>query len=172
MKKSFKIAFTGPESSGKTTLSNWLANEINGVWCEEFARKYLSNKKIYNQEDLTKIAKGQLKIWESAIQGQHLISDTELIVIEIWSKWKYNSCDTFILEQIKKQTFNIYFLCKPDIPWTYDPLRESPMNRDELFEIYKSTFKKYDLKFVILEGNLLQRKNKIKQVLKTHNLIF
>jgi nicotinamide riboside kinase len=43
---------------------------------------------------------------------------------------------------LKKQKFNHYFLCKPDIPWEEDPLRENSENRDELFEIYLQELKK------------------------------
>ena len=52
-----KIAFTGPESSGKTTLAKWLSEELSAVCCDEFARKYLEKKERYYQKDLTEIAR-------------------------------------------------------------------------------------------------------------------
>jgi nicotinamide riboside kinase len=172
VEKPIKIAFTGPESSGKSTISNWLSRQINGAYCEEFARSYLSDKISYGQQDLLEITKGQLEIWANADPTKHIIADTELIVIEIWSRWKYKSCDEFITAQIAKQDFDVYFLCQPDIPWTYDPLRESPNDRDELFAIYLSTLRKYNINFFVLTGSIKNRQELVKQVLTDFGLVF
>jgi nicotinamide riboside kinase len=172
VKKSVKIAITGPESSGKSTLASWLSEEINGTYCEEFARSYLTDKISYGQQDLVEITKGQLEIWANADPKKHLIADTELIVIEIWSRWKYKNCDDLITSQIMKQDFDLYFLCKPDIPWIYDPLRESPNEREELYKIYYDTLTNYELNFYILEGSLLNRQRLVKQVLINYGLVF
>ncbi len=172
MKKPLKIAFTGPESSGKSTLASWLSEEIDGVYCEEFARNYLTGKQNYDEDDLLKIAKGQLLTWESANPIKHLIADTELIVIEIWSNWKFNKCDAFISSQLKKQDFDVYFLCKPDIPWVYDPLRESPNDREELFKIYFETLTNHKFNFCVLRGSLVNRQTLVKQVLRDFGLVF
>ena len=172
MKKSVKIAITGPESSGKSTISNWLSQQINGTYCEEFARSYLTDKISYGQQDLVEITKGQLEIWANADPKKHLIADTELIVIEIWSRWKYKNCDDLITSQIMKQDFDLYFLCKPDIPWIYDPLRESPNEREELYKIYYDTLTNYELHFYVLEGSLLNRQRLVKQVLINYGLVF
>ena len=130
-----KIIITGPESSGKTTLCKALSKHFNLPFSKEYAREYLEKlNRNYNQDDLLKIAKGQLK----SEQNTQLL-DTDLITIKIWSEYKYGSCDNWILDQIEKQKTEkrIYLLCKPDIPWEADPLRENPNDREELFEIYK-----------------------------------
>ena len=55
-----KIVFTGPECSGKTTLSKEIAKHFNLVWVQEYARQYLENlERSYNYYDLKKIAQGQ-----------------------------------------------------------------------------------------------------------------
>jgi nicotinamide riboside kinase len=172
MKGKINVAFTGPESSGKSTLSLWLAESIHGIYCQEFARNYLADKKTYNQNDLLEIAKGQLNVWANAESNKPIVADTELIVLEIWSKWKFKSCDDFITSQIIKQSFDVYFLCKPDIPWIYDPLRESPNDRDELFTVYFDTLTNYNFNFFVLEGSLLNRQQLVKQVLTNYGLFF
>ena len=58
-----KIVFTGPECSGKTTLSNAIAKKLNAPLVKEYAREYLNNlNREYSYPDLLKIAKGQLKL--------------------------------------------------------------------------------------------------------------
>jgi nicotinamide riboside kinase len=151
-----KIIVTGPESSGKTTLCKALSKHFNLHFSKEYAREYLEKLNgNYNQGDLLKIAKEQLK-YEKNTQ----LLDTDLITIKIWSKYKYGSCDKWILEQIEKQKSEnrFYLLCKPDIPWEADPLRENPTNRNELFEIYKKELENLGHNYFIVEGE--ERKEK------------
>ena len=145
-----KIIITGPESSGKTTLCKALSKHFNLPFSKEYAREYLEKlNRNYNQDDLLKIAKGQLK----SEQNTQLL-DTDLITIKIWSEYKYGSCDNWILDQIKKQKTEkrIYLLCKPDIPWEADPLRENPNDREELFEIYKKEIESLEHDYFIVDA--------------------
>lgn len=56
-----KIVIIGPESTGKTILSEQLARHFDTMWCPEYAREYLLQNGIqYNYDDLLKIAQGQV----------------------------------------------------------------------------------------------------------------
>ena len=62
MEKAVKhIVITGPESSGKTTLTKALAKAFKTGYTEEYSREYLNCNSKYKQEDLLKIAQGQLQ---------------------------------------------------------------------------------------------------------------
>ena len=88
-----KIIVTGPESCGKTTLSQALSNHFRIPFSKEYAREYLQELgRDYSQEDLITIAKKQLE-FEQDIQ----LLDTDLITIKIWSNYKYSSCDKWIV---------------------------------------------------------------------------
>ena len=160
-----KIIITGPESSGKTTLCKELSKHFKIPFTKEFARDYLTNlDKDYAQNDLSEIAKGQL-----ASEHNFQLLDTDLITIKIWSEYKYGNCEKWILDTIEKQKTEkrFYFLCKPDIPWESDPLRENPNNRNELFEIYKKELENLGHNCFIVEG-----KNRLeKSISKISNLV-
>lgn len=151
-----KIIVTGPESSGKTTLCKALSKHYNLPFTKEFAREYLTDlRKNYLQEDLLKIATGQLENEQIIINNQQIsLHDTDLITLKIWSDYKYGNCNNWILEQIEKQKVEnrFYLLCKPDLKWDYDPLRENPTNRNELLEIYKQELENLGHKFLIIKG--------------------
>lgn len=134
----YRIAVTGPECSGKSLLAQVLSVKFQTGFVPEFARQYLETlDRPYQRSDLTKIAAGQLELIHRAAQDYSiLIADTELLVIKIWSDYKYGTCDPWILEQLDQQHFDLYLLCKPDIPWSFDPLRENPYDRDVLYELY------------------------------------
>jgi len=145
-----KIIVTGPESSGKTTLCKALSKHFNRPFSKEYAREYLDAlNRDYNQDDLLKIAKGQLQT-ENGLQ----LLDTDLITLKIWSKYKYGSCDNWILTQIEKQKSEkrYYLLCSPDIPWQADNQRENPNDREELFEIYKKELRHLGHNYFIVGG--------------------
>jgi len=160
-----KIIVTGPESSGKTTLGKELSKHFKIPFTKEFAREYLTNlDKDYTQNDLSAIAKGQL-----ASEHNFQLLDTDLITIKIWSEYKYGNCEKWILDTIEKQKTEkrFYLLCKPDIHWEADPLRENPNNRNGLFELYKKEIEKLGHNYFILEG-----KNRVeKSISKISNLI-
>ena len=151
-----KIIVTGPEMSGKTTLCKALSEHYNLPFTKEFAREYLTDLgKNYLQEDLLEIAKGQLENEQLITNNQQIsLHDTDLITLKIWSDYKYGNCNNWILEQIEKQKVEnrFYLLCKPDLKWDYDTLRENPTNRNELLEIYKQELENLGHKFLIIKG--------------------
>jgi len=60
-----KIVVVGPESTGKSTLCQQLAEHFHTIWCPEYAREYLLKHGMdYSYDDLLTIAKGQIKLEE------------------------------------------------------------------------------------------------------------
>lgn len=158
--KMIKIAITGPESTGKSTISSLLARYFNTNWAKEYAREYLASRNIpYGYEDLEIIAKGQLINESDAAKKANriLFCDTELINIKIWSQYKYNKCSQFVLDSIKENTYDFYFLCDIDIPWVKDPLRENPDKREFFLDWFKKELKEYNFPHLLLSGNVFKR---------------
>jgi NadR type nicotinamide-nucleotide adenylyltransferase len=149
-----KVAITGPESSGKTTLAIGLADHYKVPVIPEFAREYLQElDRDYVQEDLDRIAEGQLRSTCAKVGQQLMISDTEMLVMKVWSEFKYGNCSPYIEQLWDDQQFDLYLLCAPDITYEDDPLRENPEDREELFEIYNSHLEEKGEHFVIISGN-------------------
>jgi NadR type nicotinamide-nucleotide adenylyltransferase len=176
-----KIVVIGPESTGKSTLCGYLADYYNTLWCPEFAREYLSeNGTAYTIDDLITIAKGQLdKVQKhiEALQSQMdqtgivkpLIIDTDMYVMKVWAEYVFGTCPTFILDEINKQDFDLYLLCKPDIPWVKDELREYPDEkpRQELFQIYKDILINQQTPWVEISGGFEERNQKAAAAIDT-----
>ena len=167
---SMRIALTGPESTGKTTLAVLLAEYLGATCIPEFARSYLLERQgIYDQSDLLAIAKGQLNLWVQNEKAPRLVSDTEMIVLKIWSEFKYGEVDPFILDALSNQRFDHYFLCYPDIAWEEDPLREHPEQRMELFALYLKELQERRLPFTVVKGETFTRLNDCLRLLKSRN---
>lgn len=155
-----KVAITGPESTGKTTLAKALADYYNTVWVPEYARTYLQTlRRPYEEDDLVKIAEGQVAL-EKSLEGKAnniLFCDTEMLVMKIWSEHRYSMCSPRILQLLETQKYDLYFLTGIDIPWEPDPLRENFCNREYFFNLYKSSLKKSGFKYNVLLGTSSKR---------------
>jgi len=148
-----KIVLIGPESTGKSTLSASLAAHFSTIWCREYAREYLlEHGKDYDFNDLLTIAKGQLRLEDTTaalLRLNHectppenppvLFIDTDMYVMKVWCEFVFGQCHTEILDQILERRYDGYLLCKPDLPWVQDELREYPdaETRTALYHIYK-----------------------------------
>ena len=160
-----KFAFTGPESSGKTTLSKAIAEKIQANYYPEFSREYLNKRNgTYTKKDLDEIALGQFE-FINQIDKKNQVYDTEMLVIQIWSEFKYHSCSELILNLVRQQQIDHYFLCSPDIPYEEDPLRECPEHRDELFDIYLNKLKTCKVPFSIIKGTPSERIEKTLEII-------
>lgn len=149
------IAITGPESTGKSWLSEKLAAYFKTVWVPEFARDYLEiNGLNYTIDDLVKIAKGQVNSTSHAEKSNQgiIFYDTELVVLKIWSEVVFKKCPVYIEEMLTQQNYDLYLLCYPDIHWEFQPMRENPDNREYLFELYEKELKKRNLNYRIVRG--------------------
>ena len=131
-----KIVVIGPESTGKSTLSQQLASALGTVYNPEYARAYLDEiGRPYEEADLLHIAKGQLEAEDrlADMASNYLICDTDLNVIKVWSESKYGRCNPHILEWIAQRRYDLYLLTYPDFPWLPDPQREHPDPADRLY---------------------------------------
>lgn len=138
-----KIVVIGPESTGKSTLSQQLAAHFDTVWCPEYAREYLATHgREYNYETLLTIARGQIALEDqTALSARRnlLFIDTDLYVMKVWSEFVFGRCDPWILTQIARRSYDLYLLCNIDLPWAPDELREypDPEPRRRLYKIYR-----------------------------------
>jgi NadR type nicotinamide-nucleotide adenylyltransferase len=151
-----RVVVIGPECTGKSELSAFLAKHYKTTWAPEYARGYLSNLvREYNQSDLLTISRGQTRVEDEFARTANkvLICDTNLYVIKIWSEFKYGECDPEILKAIQHRSYDLYLLTYIDIPWENDPLREHPDKREELYDIYLRELKNQPVPFVEIRGD-------------------
>ncbi len=86
-----------------------------------------------------------------------IICDTDMLVLKIWSEYKYGFCDPFILHQWNQRRYDLHLLCMPDIPWVDDPLREHPHLRPELLALYRRELAQAAVPFVEIGGTPSER---------------
>ena len=182
-----KIAVIGPESTGKSTLCEQLAQHYNTMWCPEFAREYLLTHGMdYDFDDLLYIAKGQIAMEDEYIgmanrgnkpepqqpcspptthylptgqAGSPLFIDTNMYVMKVWCEFVFGNCHQWILDQIIERKYDLYLLCNVDLPWVKDELREYPdlENRAKLYNIYEDIMINQTVPWMDISGDYEER---------------
>ena len=144
--KMLKIVVIGPESTGKSTLCESLSKHFETDWCREYARAFLiEHGTNYTFEDLLKVAEGQLRAEDECVatmqdqESTMVFIDTDMYVMKVWCEFVFGKCHPFILNEIIHRKYDGYLLCKPDLPWVKDELREYPdlNTRELLYHHYK-----------------------------------
>lgn len=150
-----KVALIGPESTGKSELSEKLAKYFSTEWVEEYARNYVATlNRPYTLDDIITISKKQLEIEKEKEKkaNQILFIDTELIIAKVWAEDVFKTCPDFIQNALNKQNYDLYLLTYPDIPWEPDGVRENPHRREYFFTIYKNELISRRFNFVEIYG--------------------
>lgn len=152
-----KIALTGPESTGKTELSQQLAEHFHAACEPELAREYVEKlNREYTYEDVVKIARLQTeqeKKYENREDEQSFVFfDTDLIITKVWLEYKYQRVPEFVTERLSTRFFDLYLLCEPDLPWVADPVREHGDDRAFFFEWYQREIEKLKTPYVKIHG--------------------
>jgi NadR type nicotinamide-nucleotide adenylyltransferase len=155
-----RIAIVGPECTGKTQLSLALAQHYKTVWVPEYARQYIDRlDRPYEYHDLLKIAWWQLFTEdELALEANKiLICDTNLMIIKVWSEFKYQKCDPKIISLLKEKKYDLHLLTNIDVPWENDPQREHPDKREFFFNLYKTELNEMNVEYIEISGQQQQR---------------
>ena len=172
-----KVVVIGPESTGKSSLGEQLANHYNTEWVKEYAREYLlTNGTEYSYDNLLEIAEGQFALENAAIQAakdkiknanesnstsssELILIDTNMYVLKVWCEFVFDKCHPWILNQIVENSYDLYLLCNIDLPWVKDELREYPdlEIREKLYHHYKDLLINQSTPWVNISGNYQQR---------------
>jgi NadR type nicotinamide-nucleotide adenylyltransferase len=166
-----KIVVIGPESTGKSTLCEQLADHYHTLWCPEYAREYLlANGTDYTYDDLLTIAKGQVKLEDEYMAKMNRSSlpaaaitpffiDTDMYVMKVWCEFVFGRCHRYILDQIVERKYDGYLLCDTDLPWVKDELREYPdlESRRRLYQLYKDIMINQAVPWFVIHGSTDER---------------
>ena len=148
------IAIVGPECTGKTALARALADRFGVAYVGEYARDYLAGRLDYESEDVAAIAREQMALEARALAtaASPVILDTDLLVVRVWWEEKYGPSPGWLRQAFAAQAPRRYLLTAPDLPWEPDPLRESPFDRERLFEVYRAALVAENLRFDVVRG--------------------
>jgi nicotinamide riboside kinase len=163
-----RIVITGPESSGKSTLAAWLAQEFHLPMATEYARIHLETF-CATYDESTVIAMAKLHL----IHQQRMVPldaplgiyDTDLLNYKVWCDVAYSRCHASILRGMEQESTHVYLVCYPDLPWVADPLREHPHQRLMLFDRHLAEIQTTDRQYIVIRGEGALRNNAAREAM-------
>ena len=153
--KLIKIAVVGPESTGKSTMSVFLANHYNTVWVPEFARGYCEKLTAPpTWQDEINMFYGQLALEKELLPKANkiLICDTTFITVKVWSDYIFGKSPQEVLDELPKHPYNLYLLLDIDLPWEEDPLRDFPHMREHFMAVWYKELDELKATYTLISG--------------------
>jgi NadR type nicotinamide-nucleotide adenylyltransferase len=155
-----RVCVTGPESTGKTTLAQRLAELRGTEWVPEASRSYAERKGgELLASDVAPIAREHLALADAAgarALARHarlIVLDTDLVSTVIYARHYYGSVPRWIERTERARRADLYLLCDVDVPWVPDGVRDRPTNRDAMFELFRTALTRRGANVVVVRGD-------------------
>lgn len=134
-----RICIFGPESTGKSTLTQHLAKHFDTLAVPEYARTYI--EELGKETDLSldcmeRIAAGQAAAQASLAPycNRLLFTDTDPLATVLWTQFLFDERNESIEELAIQNKADLYLLLDVDVPWVADPVRYLPEQRKAFYD--------------------------------------
>jgi HTH-type transcriptional repressor of NAD biosynthesis genes len=172
-KKVKKFIFVGPESSGKTTLCQFISNKYSTHSVPEMCRIFAEEKILFINpnisasnlnfnfilDDFINMANCQNHEENLLTQKANkiLICDNDSFALSIWCERYLGKYYNEIYDIYKKADYlenekKIYILTKPNVPFIQDGLRDGEHIRDWMYNRFLEEFKNKNIKYYIIDS--------------------
>lgn len=152
-----KIAIVGPESTGKSTITQQLARHYQTLWVAEFARYYCAALTApCTLQDEINMFHGQLALEDSILsmaEKDFIFCDTTFLTVKIWSDEMLGFSPQIVLDTLPKRHYDLYLLMDIDLPWTEDPLRDFPHKREYFMQIWIDELEALNANYMLVSGS-------------------
>ncbi|MBD2420323.1 AAA family ATPase [Anabaena cylindrica FACHB-243] len=155
-----RVCIFGAESTGKSTLTQNLANHYHTVYVSEYARGLLDFKGGHcDFTDIPLIARGQMASEDALVHQANkvIFCDTDLITTTIWSDVLFGKCPRWIEEEGNRRQYDLYLLLDVDVPWVNDSQRFLVNYREEFRDRCIQALESRNRPYIIINGDWKQR---------------
>lgn len=150
----FRVCVFGPESTGKSTLTQLLADYYQTVAVPEYARTLIEAKGGVTAEDMPAIARGQQALIDLRLPQARrvLFTDTDALATTVWSRWLFGAPDAAVEAVAAQHPSDFYLLTAPDLPWVPDMVRYFDGRGPEFFDDCRETLARHGRAFAVVGG--------------------
>jgi len=163
-----KVVLLGTESTGKTTLTQKLADAFQTNYVLEQAREVANITDECTFEDLKTIIQAQTKAIQKAQENANkfLFIDTNVLITLSYAKFLFGK-ELAVEEEIyQANQAAIYFYLDKDAPFIQDGTRLSKERRNQLHQSHLQTLKEHQISYHLIQGNWEERFEKMLMILR------
>jgi nicotinamide riboside kinase len=153
------VVVTGSECTGKTTLARELAQHFGVAWVPEQSRSYAeSGDRERVVRDVEPIATAQRAAEDAGLELARarghdcLVYDTDLVSTVVYARHYYGSCPPWIVAEARARRADLYLLCDIDVPWEGDGVRDRPLAREAIHELFRSALLEFGARPCVVRG--------------------
>ena len=153
-----RVVVTGSECTGKTMLTEGLAEYFGCPSSPEGARLYVAqHNRPLTVADVDPIASLQMALEETAVRKAHslVIHDTDLVSTLVYACHYYETSPAWIVRTAADRTADLYLLCDIDLPWVSDGLQRdsgSAEQRRQIHEKFVEAMTRGGLQWILIHG--------------------
>ena len=159
-----KVCFHGAESTGKTSLAAFLAEEWGCPLVTEYGRIHAETKGTnFTLPDLLAIAAEQDRRTREAAAGDPplVLLDTDPLMTAAWAQMLFGEVPAELLAYPKA---DLYLLFAPDVPWEYDDTRFFGLAeaRAEFAELAETMLQRAEVPYRTISGDWAAREAQVR----------
>jgi len=167
-----KVVFVGAMSTGKSTITEALAQRYGTTFASEYGRDYWTEHQVDRRiafEAFDEIAIGHIEREEQALLAAncYLFVDTNAITTYMFAQDYHGKAPELLtrLALENAQRYDLFFLCDDDIPYddTWD--RSGDQKRQIFHKQIIADLKERRIPYITLRGSLEERIHKVEEVL-------
>lgn len=165
------VVLIGPEASGKTTLAAALSARLGAPWVPEAARRFVETDPTpLSAATVDPIARLGMALDDAARASRPplLIHDTDLVSTVVYARHYYGECPAWIEAEALARRADLYLLCRPDLPWEADGVRDRPEARDELFAAFRDELARMGASIATIGGVGPEREREAIAAIRDH----
>ena len=162
-----RISILGSESTGKSMLTERLADYYNTVYVGEVGREIVEKTELCNAEDLIQIATiHSKKITKQILKANKLLFvDTDLNITKSYSSFLFNQELKTSAWQEKANKSDLYFFLETDCPYIQDGTRLNKKQREKLSLSHKKILEISHIPYISIKGNWEDRFQKVREII-------
>jgi NadR type nicotinamide-nucleotide adenylyltransferase len=159
-----RIVITGPESTGKTTLAERVAEHLATEWVPEAARSYAERvQRDLTAADVEPIAREHIRDADAAlarvkVRGlASLVMDTDLASTLVYAEHYYGGGSQWLRREAQARRGDLYLLCDVDVAWVPDGVRDRPVDRAAMLASFSRVLDELGVPVASIRGDWEER---------------
>lgn len=171
----YKVCIIGTESTGKTTLTKYLAKMFATSWVEEYGRTYceqnlFGDETLLDYADYATIAFRHKELENKAARTANrvLISDTNAFITGYYQILYEGEADQIVDGIIDREKYDLVLYLDNDVPWVDDGLRINGTEDQRIHtkRVLECMLEEYNIDYVRVTGSYEERLNTAYNIIK------